>query len=97
MTTNVCRPIVRAASALSSGEFEMSQAATGGDFITPRMGSDELFSALLRCTRCGIRRFVSVRRGELLLLQRDGSLSRDCPECQSSQAHRLIRIHVHPR
>ena len=75
----------------------MSQAATGGDLFAPRHGSDELFSALLRCTQCGIRRFVSVRRGELMLLQRDGTLQRDCPECQSTEAHRLIRIHSHPR
>lgn len=56
-------------------------------------GREGLFRALLACSRCSTRRLLSIRRGELLLLQQDGRLPWACPQCQSMELHRLIRIH----
>lgn len=53
---------------------------------------DQLFSALVACTHCGTRRLLSIRQGEMLLLQRDGSLLSECSECLAAKVHRLVRI-----
>lgn len=61
--------------------------------LSPKNQADRLFSALLACTTCGTRRLIPIRPGELILLQHDGGLQRDCPDCRSVQSHRLIRIY----
>lgn len=56
-------------------------------------GSPErLFSGLLQCTKCGERRTMEIRRGEYLVLRRDGTVQFECSVCAHWTSHRLVRI-----
>lgn len=53
---------------------------------------DRLFGGLVQCLHCAARRVVDIRRGDFLVLRRDGTIYADCPQCGGSTPHRLVRI-----
>lgn len=48
--------------------------------------------ALVLCGKCTERRVVEIHRGELVVLQRDGTLNLDCPACHAHSRDALIRF-----